>query len=227
MTAVKRILRYLKGTINIGIKYSPGSNVVPTICGYSDSDWAGDHDDRKSTAGFLFTINNGIISWSSKKQPTSALSTVEAEYLALTEAAKEAAWLQFFIDQATNYNISPIDVSYDNQGAGKLALNPVFHARTKHIELRHHYIREAVANHSVQLHYVPTTLNTADILTKPLPQPTFPQHRTALGLVPLPLTTANEGNDNNASNRSQSTTYGNKEESGDAEIWRKGLVAHE
>ena len=184
-TAVKRIFRYLKGTINMGIEYSKSNDTKLTFEGYSDSDWAGDKNDRRSTAGYLFKMNGKLVSWQSKKQQTVALSTVEAEYLALTEAAKEAAWLRFFANELQKQPTNSIVINYDNRGAGQLALNPVFHARTKHIEIRHHYIRETQQNGTVHLKYVPTTSNIADVLTKPLPKPIFDTHRTSMGVTIL------------------------------------------
>lgn len=178
--AVKMILRYLHTTRTRGITY--GGNSDFNITGYSDSDWAGDKDTRKSTSGFVFKLNNGAVSWSSKRQPTVALSSTESEYMGLTQATKEATWLRLLMtelgliesnDQSgteirTAENECAITVNGDNQGSIALANNPVFHARTKHIDIQHHYIRDEITAGRIKLVYVPTTSMIADGLTKPL-----------------------------------------------------------
>ena len=148
MEAAKHILRYLSATKDRGITFGGGDL---TIQGYSDSDWAGDKEERKSTSCYVFMLNNGPISWCSKRQTTVALSSTEAEYMALTLAAKEATWLRLLITELglmTIDNESPtvnvlrgegtIALKGDNQSAIALANNPVLHARTKHIDIQHH-----------------------------------------------------------------------------------------
>ena len=249
--AVKRILKYLKGTKERGIVYGGGGADIDnlTIEGYSDSDWAGDKSSRRSTSGFIFMLNGGPVSWCSKRQATVALSSTEAEYIALTLAAKEATWLRLLLTElglltadsqhakinvsSTNTsaqaleadaqavksrekedlpamtregeNIGPdlvgtsdveqsktalkdlsdllstnhpkgqpaIPLKGDNQGSIALAHNPVFHARTKHIDIQHHYIRDEVAAGRINLTYVPTSEMIADGLTKALTHAKF------------------------------------------------------
>ena len=152
--AVKRILRYLQGTLDLGLKLG-GRNANPSLKGYSDSDWGGSLDDRKSTTGFVFDFS-GPISWQSKRQPTVALSSTEAEYMALTQAAKEALWLQGLLSEFGIKKTRPTTILEDNQGCIALAKNPTSHARTKHIDIRHHFIRETLEAGQIKLDYCPT-----------------------------------------------------------------------
>ena len=221
---VKTILKYLKGSKDRGIVYGEGTLAIE---GYSDSDWAGDKESRKSTSSYIFILNGGPVSWCSKRQPTVALLSTEAEYIALTLAAKEATWLRLFLtelglleasDQHAEINVKqentgvqalkediahtltepnsvkpsskPINMRGDNQGSIALAYNLVFHARTKHIDIQHHYIRDEVSAGRINLTYVPTSEMIADGLTKPLTHAKFhefvrqmkmAQKRAALG----------------------------------------------
>ena len=178
MEAAKHILRYLSATKDRGITFGGGDL---TIQGYSNSDWAGDKEERKSTSGYVFMLNNGPISWCSKRETTVALSSTEAEYMALTLAAKEATWLRLLMTELglmTIDNESPtvnvlrgegtIALKGDNQSAIALANNPVLHARTKHIDIQHHFIRNEVLEGRIDLTYVSTEDMIADGLTKPL-----------------------------------------------------------
>lgn len=180
-TAVKRILKYLAGTISIGLVFR-GS--LTSLNGYTDSDWAGDHDTRRSTSGYVFNVGSAAISWSAKRQPTVSLSSCEAEYIGQTQATKEAIWLQGFLKQIHPDLDGGATIIYgDNQGAIALAKNPQFHARTKHIDIQHHFVREKVAEGRIQLKYVPTTQQVADGLTKPLCRDKFQVFRTAVGVA--------------------------------------------
>jgi len=166
LAAAKRVLRYLKGTSKLGIMYSPPTT---RLVGYSDADWAGDVNTRRSTTGFVVILNNGAIAWRSKRQVTVALSTMEAEYMAITEAAKELKWMcQFLAELEYGDHKSTTVLKCDNQGAIALAKNPVSHARAKHIDLRHHFIRDAIEDGIIGLEYIPTAEMTADSLTKAL-----------------------------------------------------------
>jgi hypothetical protein len=179
-TAVKRILKYLAGTISMGLVFR-GS--LTSLNGYTDSDWAGDHDTRRSTSGYVFNVGSAAISWSAKRQPTVSLSSCEAEYIGQTQATKEAIWLQGFLKQIHPDLDGGATIIYgDNQGAIALAKNPQFHARTKHIDIQHHFVREKVAEGRIQLKYVPTTQQVADGLTKPLCRDKFQVFRTAVGV---------------------------------------------
>ena len=181
MLAVKHIFRYLKGTKNLGLCYKQGDSDILT--GYADADWAGDLQDRKSTTGYLFRLGETPITWNSKKQTTVALSSTEAEYMALTEGTKEAIWLRRLLQEIqVLQDTTPTMIFGDNQGSLKLAHNPVFHSRTKHVDVRHHFIREKVESGQVTLDYISTRDQLADILTKPLGKITFERLRAQLGL---------------------------------------------
>ena len=182
LTAVKRILRYLKGTVNIALKYE--KSVSGALIGYSDADWAGDQDDRRSTTGNIFLLSGGAVSWLSKKQATVALSTAEAEYIALSQAAQEGIWLKRLLCDL-GVESMPTVILEDNQGAIAIAKNPVNHSRTKHIDIRYHYIRECVQNGQIELQYCPTNDMKADIFTKPLARPQFEYLRGEIGLFPI------------------------------------------
>ena len=184
LTAVKRILRYLKGSLDITLQYrktEDGSSLI----GYSDADYAGDLDDRHSTSGNLFLISNGPVSWLSKKQPIVTLSTCEAEYVALSTATQEAVWIKRLLSDFHVSQKQATIIMEDNQGAICIAKNPVVQARTKHIDIRHHYIREAVSDGTVSLQYCPTEEMIADIFTKPLPKAKFEKLRRNMGLKKL------------------------------------------
>ena len=167
-TAVKRIMRYIKGTIHLGLAY--GRNEQKDCIGYSDADWGGDSDDHRSTSGYIFQVGGAAISWRSKKQSCVALSTAEAEYMALTNAAQEAVWLRKLTADLTKEERAPkpIVIYEDNQSAICIAKNPQFHGRTKHIGIKYHYIREQVNSKNVELKYCPTEEMLADMLTKGL-----------------------------------------------------------
>jgi len=163
--ALKRVFCYLNGTRDLGIVYGRGN-----LYGYTDSDWAGDVSTRKSTTGYVYLLGSAAVSWSSKRQPTVALSSCEAEYMAATQAAKEAIWLRRFLTELgyTRPDIDSVTINCDNQGAITLTKNPEFHARTKHIDIQWHYVREQVEKGAVTLRFIGTAEMVADGLTKPL-----------------------------------------------------------
>jgi len=177
--AAKRILRYLKGTLDFELTYRGD---LTALTGYSDADWGGDKDTRRSTGGFLFNVGSGIVSWSSKRQPTVALSSCESEIMAETQAAKEAIWLSNFLGEILQQKQVAVVIHCDNQGAIALAQDDRFHARSKHIHMRHKWIQEAVAEDLVDLKYVPTAKQLADGLTKPLPRDKFEFFRASIGV---------------------------------------------
>ena len=167
----KNILRYLKYTKDYKLTFSKNECIADrTLRGYCDASWASGSDDRRSVTGYCFVVNPGgcTISWKSRKQPTVALSTTEAEYMALTEATKEALYLRSLLsDIDEQYNMSrPVVLYEDNQGAMALVKNPVFHNRTKHIDVRFHFIREHFTSGHIDLEYVCTENMVADCLTK-------------------------------------------------------------
>ena len=161
--AVKHIFRYLVGTINHGILFSRSECI-----GYSDADWGGDLDDRKSTSGFIYQIGEGPVSWSSCKQNSVALSTSEAEYVALASAAQEAIWLRQLMSELTKTPIKTITINEDNQSAICLSKNPQFHGRSKHISIKHHFLRDQVKEGSIEVKYCRTEEMIADMFTKGL-----------------------------------------------------------
>ena len=180
-TAVKRIMRYLRGTTDLGLIFTPqGSN---DCVGFSDADWAGDLDDRKSTSGYVFQIGGTAVSWRSKKQTTLALSTAEAEYVALAGATQEAVWMrQLTADLNGEPATEPTVVFEDNQAAIAMAKNPQFHGRSKHISIKYHFVRDKVNDGTINISYCPTTEMIADMLTKGLPTGTFNKLRKMIGL---------------------------------------------
>eukprot|EP00253_Pinus_taeda_P005509 PITA_05509 len=139
--AANCVLMYLSGTCNYGLLYTDISDV--TLAGYSDSDWVGNLDDRRSITGYAFSIGSGVISWSSKKQSTVALSSCEAEYQALSAATCEAIWLRRLLSDADESQKEATSIKTDNQSTIKLAYNPIFHKNTKHIDTQFHFVRES------------------------------------------------------------------------------------
>ena len=180
LTAVKRIFRYLKGTLDVAMQYkSTGDKPL----GYSDANWAGDLDDQHSTTDNVFLMSGGAVSWLSHKQATVALSTAEAEYIALGSPIQEAIWLRQLLSDLRCDMKMPMEILEDNQGAIAMAKNPVGHKRSKHIDIRHHFIREAVQAGTISLTYCPTSDMLADIFTKPLPKGQFEKLRENLGMI--------------------------------------------
>ncbi|MCO5604031.1 hypothetical protein L7F22_058188 [Adiantum nelumboides] len=152
------------------------------LYGYTDADWAGDFMDRRSTSGYAFSIGNGMISWSSKKQPTVALSSTEAEYRGAALAACEESWLRVLMADFGFDNVDSVTIYCDNIRSIMLAKNPVYHARTKHIEVHYHFIKEKVLAGEIDLVYVKTNDQVADIFTKALGKEKFCYFREALGI---------------------------------------------
>lgn len=143
LNAAKRILRYVKGTLHFGLIYSKDSgNNLST--GYSDSDLAGNLDDRRSTGGMVFYLNDSLITWVSQNQKCVALSCCEAEFMAATAADCQGIWLRNQLSHLTGENLGPVILYLDNRSAIDLAKNAVFHGRSKHIDVRYHFIRECV-----------------------------------------------------------------------------------
>jgi hypothetical protein len=172
---VKRVFRYLKGTPRLGLifDFRGVTHLQPIV--FVDSDWAGDLDGRKSTSGVLVVLNNTPIVWRSTLQRTVATSVTEAEYVALCSATKEAVYIRRALEEM-GVQCRTVPIFQDNQGSIRLAHNPVFHGRTKHIEVQYHYTRECVVNGQVDVCYVPTDENPADALTKVLDNVKFKKH---------------------------------------------------
>ncbi|KAJ9541588.1 hypothetical protein OSB04_028094 [Centaurea solstitialis] len=180
LTAVKRIFRYLKGTPNLGLWYSKDSGFDLTA--YSDSDFAGCKIDRKSTTGGCHLLGGKLVSWTSKKQNSVSTSTAEAEYVAAGICCAQVLWLR---NQLKDYDIqlSKIPIYCDNTSAIAIANNPVLHSKTKHIEVRYHFIRDHVMNGDIELHFVPTEYQLADLFTKPLDVTRFNMLISELGML--------------------------------------------
>jgi len=189
LTAVKRILCYVKGTKEYGLTLGPSdANNSFNLYGYADADWANDVDTRKSTSGYTFYAGSGAISWCSKRQPTITLSTAEAEYIALCASVQEALWLRSLLEEV-QYPLflsskKPTTILEDNQSCIALAANPVHHARTKHIDIKYHFIRDYIDKGDIDVVYCPTKEMVTDVLTKPLARPAFEVHVKALGVGP-------------------------------------------
>ena len=191
--ALKHILRYIAGTRDMGIVFGkPIGEGIPYNCihGYVDGDWGGDADDRRSTTGYIYMSYGGPVSWRSKKQASTALSSCESEYMAASEAAKEAVWLKRLLKEDLKIKdisletrgdltekeyqgAKPLTVFEDNIGCIQLSKNPVSHRSSKHIEIRYHFVRERVQDGSLKLVFIPSSENIADVLTKSTRRHTF------------------------------------------------------
>lgn len=180
-TAIKRIFRYLKGTPKTKLEFSKDGN--PRIEGYGDADWANKSEDRRSITGSLFKLQCGPISWQSKKQATVALSTTEAEYMALSATCQEALWLRALAQELDPEAVASGTVIYcDNKGAADLAKTTSYRPRSKHIDVRHHFLRERVQLKEIIVEYVPTEEMSADALTKALFRPKLKSCIGGMGL---------------------------------------------
>ena len=180
-TAAKRILRYLKGTHDYGLLYQKKSSVE--LLGYSGADWAGDVGDRKSTSGYVFFLGGAAVSWKSCKQTSVALSTAEAEYIALSGAFQEAMWFQQLIADVLNKRVQETTIFEDNQSTICLAKNQHVHGRTKHVDIKYHFIRDLVEAKRVKLVYCASENMIADMLTKGLPIKQFEKLRELAGVA--------------------------------------------
>lgn len=181
-SGVKRVLRYLRGSQHLGIVFGK-DDLGTELHGYSDADWGGCLESRKSTSGYVFKLCDGPISWASRKQTVVAKSTCEAEYIALSEACKEAAWLRRFHADVLGANSDPtIRVGCDNAGTIAFAQNESTNRRNKHIDITYHFVRDAVQRKLVTLYHCPTTEMPADMLTKPLGRVLFEKFVGMVGL---------------------------------------------
>lgn len=191
MAAAKRVLRYVKGTMNLGVFYGRGAENLGVIYeksseddlkAYTDSDYAGDTEDRRSTSGYVFLLSGGAVAWSSRKQPMVTLSTTEAEYVAAAACACHSIWMKRVLKSLGFSSCKCVKIFCDNSSTFKLLKNPVLHGRTKHIDVRFHFLRELVKDGVVELIHCGTSEQVADIMTKPLKLESFLKLRDLLGV---------------------------------------------
>ena len=171
------VFRYLSGTCDLGLVFGGGDLELQ---GYCDANWGEDLEDRRSITGYVFVLNNAPVSWCTQKQPTVALSTQEAEYMSLSSACRELVWLRALLAELGIVYSSAIPLYNDNAAAIALARDPVQHRRNKHIDIRHHYIRELVRSKVVDIEWLSGKELVADFLTKPLAHHKFSMCRDKL-----------------------------------------------
>jgi len=174
------IMRYLRGTLDYNIKYEGKSD--SGLIGFSDADWAENKDDRRSITGYVTLLANGAVTWVSRRQATVALSSTESEYMSASDACRHLCWQQTFLTEL-GFGPPPIPLCVDNQGAIFLASNPTHDHRTKHIDIRYHFIREKIEDDIIKLYHIPSEDQIADILTKSLSVEKFSKFISSLGIV--------------------------------------------
>lgn len=177
--AVKRIMRYLKGTIDYCLEYSREGD--PQFTGYTDADWGGDPASRKSTTGYIFKMMGGAVSWNVKRQASVALSSCEAEFVALSHTTQEALWWKQLLQEIGSQR--SISIFCDNQSAICIAQNEGFNPKTKHISIRFHFVKDTLERGDIKLYYIPTQQQPADGFTKVLPKQKHEVFRSYLGIV--------------------------------------------
>lgn len=177
---VKRILKYLKGTSRHGLYYENESNAKIHV--YSDADYARDTETRRSSTGYVLKLGSSTITWSSQRQKIVVLSTTEAEYVAACQAVKELTWVKRLFRNLTPTTQTTV-LHIDSQSAMRLIKNPEFHKRSKHIDVKYHFIREMYASKQFTLEYIPTNEQQADIFTKPLTKEAFQHQRDMLRVI--------------------------------------------
>lgn len=180
---IKQIMRYWKGSLTHGLTFKRAAKVK--LVGYSDASHNVDEDDGRSTTGHMFYLSNSPITWSSQKQETVALSSCEAEFMAATEAAKQAIWLQDLLGEVVGKKCEKVVLLIDNESVIALTKNPVFHGRSKHIHRRYHFIRECVDNDQIEVQHVPGNEQRADILTKGLGRIRYKEMKSMIGVEDL------------------------------------------
>jgi hypothetical protein len=185
---LKRILRYLHGTAHYGLQLYRSSS--QDLLAYSDADWAGCPDTRKSTSGFCVFLGDNLVSWSSKRQATVSRSSAEAEYRAVANSVAESCWLRQLLQELHHPPHRATVVFCDNVSAMYLSSNPVQHQRTKHVEIDLHFVRDRVALGEVKVLHVPSSSQFADVFTKGLPSPVFSDFRSSLNIFPSDVQTA-------------------------------------
>nr|AAZ28935.1 polyprotein [Phanerochaete chrysosporium RP-78] len=183
-TALKRVLRYLKGTAEWGIIYkAPEAQTTPIeVVGYSDADWGANPDDQKSISGYVFLLGGAPVCWASRKQKSVALSSMEAEYMAGSTAASQALWCRMLLEELGFAQPNPTLLYMDNQSALALARNTGTQGRAKHIDIRYHFLRDKISSKEISVAHCPGEDNPADIFTKPLARQKFEHFRAMLGM---------------------------------------------
>jgi Reverse transcriptase (RNA-dependent DNA polymerase) len=177
--ALKHVLRYLAGTLEIGLQYRLHSEL--SCFGFCDANYGGDEDTGRSTSGYAFVLGGAAIAWSSRLQPTVALSSTEAEYMAACHAAKESVWLRELLGEV-GHPTEKVLLYTDNMSCMSLVKNPVFHKRTKHIKIQWHFVRDLVESGELEFHYIHTSEQAADMLTKAASKSVYIVGREMLGL---------------------------------------------
>lgn len=180
---LKRVVRYLLGTENYELRLDGGEAKGLPLSGYSDADWAGDSQDRKSTSGFLFQVGQATVSWASRKQNCVATSTMEAEYIALSEASSEAVWLRRLLGELGEVQQEATIIHEDNRSCIDFVSLERQNKRSKHIDTKLHHAKDLCAKEIIQLKYCPTENMVADLFTKPLGPTKISQFAMNLGLV--------------------------------------------
>jgi hypothetical protein len=180
LRAVKRIMRYLVYTPKFSLWYPKGCTF--DLIGYSDADWAGCKIDRKSTSGTCQCLGRSLVSWASKKQNSVALSTTEAEYIVAGHCCAQLLWMRQTL-RDYGYKLSKVPLLCDNESAIRMADNPVEHSRTKHIAIWYHFLRDHQQREDIEIAYISTKEQLADIFTKPLDEKTFTKLRNELNIL--------------------------------------------
>lgn len=180
---LKRILRYIKSTIDLKLTFPKSHKYDDTVTGYADADWANDINDRKSISGYVFKVYTSLVSWATKKQPTVSLSSTEAEFISLSMASCEAVWISNMVKEM-NVNINyPIKLFEDNQSCIYIANNPKEHGRMKHLDVKFNFVRELITNNVIQIIYISTNDQLADVMTKGLCKVKFEKFRGKSNLI--------------------------------------------
>ncbi|XP_071712333.1 secreted RxLR effector protein 161-like [Rutidosis leptorrhynchoides] len=180
LTIAKRILRYIRATQDYGIFYKRGCS--SKLIGYTDSDYAGDVEDSKSTSGYVFMMCGGAVAWSSRKQPIVTLSTTKAEFVAAVSFATQAIWMQKILKEIGHEQSDGVIIMCDNNSTIQLSRNPVFNGRTKHIRVRYHWLRDLTKEGVIYLEFCGTHDQLADIMTKQIKVESFQKLRLAMGI---------------------------------------------
>jgi hypothetical protein len=182
LTTINHIIRYVNDTLLYGIWYSREINLV--VAGYFDADWVGNADDRKSTLGGCFYVGNNLVAWMSRKQASISLSTAEAEYIAAGSCCTQLLWMKKLLCDY-GFTHDTMIINYDNTSAINISKNLVQHSRTKHIDIKHHFLRDLVESEVVSLSFIPTDNQLVDILTKHLDGSRFESLRKAIGVCDI------------------------------------------